>query len=322
MTEAMPGSAKHASITGDDLRAVKFGRAFGRGYEQGEVDSFLERCVGWIEWLNEQLKASEQRNAELQAQVASSTGGAEVQQAISIFTGAQQAADTTVRQADNYSATVMAEAKEFYEETRRRTAALEEQAETTTKRLWAEVTARAETLERDTQVKSDAVWKTASARAAARERDSERNAKAVNDAAQRRAAKLEQETQARVQELTVQAAAEQKELDAQTAYLSTLRETTQIQMQKFLEGMLDHVLDEYGRAHPLAAEAAADSIRPGGEMPATGSMRLGPDRRRTCRPYRVAGQSPRPIGQQVPPPRNEGQFEVLNMVETNGSQPS
>ncbi len=120
MTEATPGSAERAGITGDDLRSVKFGRAFGRGYEQGEVDSFLERCAGWMDWFNEQLRAAERRTADLQAQVVSSTKGAEVQQAISILTGAQQAADSTVRQADNYSTTVMAEAKEFYEETRRR----------------------------------------------------------------------------------------------------------------------------------------------------------------------------------------------------------
>jgi DivIVA domain-containing protein len=309
MTEATPGSAERAGITGDDLRSVKFGRAFGRGYEQGEVDSFLERCAGWMDWFNEQLKAAERRNADLQGQVATSTKGAEVQQAISILTGAQQAADSTVRQADNYSTTVMAEAKEFYEETRRRAVALEE-----------ETTARAQALERETQAKADSVWKTASARAAAVERESERNAKALVEGAQRRAEKLEQESRARLQELSIQAAAEQKELDAQTAYLSTLRETTRIQMQKFLEGMLDHVLDEYGRAHPLAAEAATDPNRPPVEAPGPGSIRYGSDRRRTRRPYGIAGQDARSVRQPVPPPRNQDQFEVLKMAETNGNE--
>jgi len=311
MTEAMPVSGERAGITGDDLRSVKFGRAFGRGYEQGEVDSFLDRCASWMDWFNERLKASEQRNAELQEQVATSIKGAEVQQAISILTGAQQTADTTVRQADNYSATVMTEAKQLYEETRRRAVALEE-----------ETTARAQTLERETQAKADAVWKTASGRAAAVERESERTAKAVVDAARRRAEKLEQESQARVKELSAQAAAEQEELDAQTAYLSTLRDSTRIQMQKFLEGMLDHVLDEYGRAHPLAAEAASDANRPPGEVPPPGVVRYGLDRRRTRRPYGVAGQDPRPVRQPVPPPRTQDQFEVLDMAKTNGKEPS
>jgi hypothetical protein len=205
----------------------------------------------------------------------------------------------------------MAEAKEFYEETRRRAVALEQ-----------ETNARAQNLERETQAKADAVWKTASARAAAVERDSERNAKALVESAQRRAEKLENESRARLQELSVQAAAEQKELDAQTAYLSTLRETTRIQMQKFLEGMLDHVLDEYGRAHPLAAEAATDPNRPPMETPAPGSIRYGVDRRRTRRPYGVAGQDSRQVRQPVPPPRSQEQFEVVNMAESNGKEPS
>ncbi|HEY5116968.1 MAG TPA: hypothetical protein VIJ00_15710, partial [Nakamurella sp.] len=44
--------------------------------------------------------------------------------------------------------------------------------------------------------------------------------------------------------------------DAQTAYLRTLRDATRTQMEAFLEGLLDHVAEEYGRAHPIAAQAA------------------------------------------------------------------
>ena len=317
MTEAMPGSARHAGITGEELRSVKFGKAFGRGYEQNEVDSFVERCAAWIEWLNEQLKGSEQRNADLQGEAVSSVKGAEVQQAICILTGAQQAADSTVRQADHYSATVMAEAKEFYENSRRRIATLEQEAETKAKALGEDARARAEALERETQSKAQAVWESARTRAAALVRDSEQKAMALNDAAQQRAANLDHETQTRLEQFTAQAAAEQKELDTQTAYLRTLRDTSQIQMQKFLEGMLDHVLDQYGRANPLAAEAATDPNRPPAE-PAAGTLRTSLDRRRTRRPYRVAGQNSARVRQQVPPPRSEDEFEVVNGAETNG----
>jgi hypothetical protein len=61
----------------------------------------------------------------------------------------------------------------------------------------------------------------------------------------------------------------QDDLDRQTAYLRTLRDATRTQMQKFLEGMLFHVAEEYGRAHPVAAQAAeADRAHSGAaELP-------------------------------------------------------
>jgi len=318
MAEVTPGSAKHAGITGDELRTARFGKAFGRGYEQGEVDKFIETCAAWIDWLNEQLKASERRSAELQEQAASSVKGAEVQQAISILTGAQQAADTAVRQADQYSATVMAEAKEFYEQTRRRALSLEHEAETKVTTVSQDAIAKAETLEREASARAQAVWETASGRAAALERESERKAKALMETAQRRADSLNQETQARRDLFNAQAAAEQEQLERQTAYLRNLRDTSQIQMQKFLEGMLDHVLDEYGQASPLAAEAATAPHRPSAQVPAGGPLRISPDRRRTRRPSRVAGQNPGPFRQGVPSPRGEN--EPKAQAETNGGE--
>lgn len=81
-------------------------------------------------------------------------------------------------------------------------------------------------------------------------------AHAAYDDARRRGAELEHEAEQKVQRLTLSARLHQDELDKQTAYLRTLRDATRTQIQKFLEGMLFHVAEEYGRAHPIAAEAA------------------------------------------------------------------
>ena len=72
---------------------------------------------------------------------------------------------------------------------------------------------------------------------------------------------LERETEQRLAELTMSAVTAQQELDAQTAYLRTLRDATRTQMEAFLEGLLDRVAEEYGKAHPLAVEAARDAPR-------------------------------------------------------------
>jgi hypothetical protein len=117
-----------------------------------------------------------------------------------------------VAQADDYSARVMSEARDLYENARRNAATLEQETED--------------------------------------------KAKGVYDDALARAATLEREAQDHVAQLTLTAATAQTELDSQTAYLRTLRDATRTQLEVFLEGLLDHVAGEYGRAHPMAAEAA------------------------------------------------------------------
>jgi len=81
-------------------------------------------------------------------------------------------------------------------------------------------------------------------------------ANAAYDDARRRGAELEQDAEETVRRLTLTSKVHQEELDKQTAYLRTLRDATRTQIQMFLEGMLFHVADEYGRAHPIAAQAA------------------------------------------------------------------
>ena len=121
--------------------------------------------------------------------------------------------------------------------------------------------------------------------AAILERETQEKATAVYDDAVRRVADLERENEDRVAQLTLSAATAQKELDGQTAYLRTLRDASRVQMEKFLEGLLDHVSEEFGRAHPMAAEAAAGSATTqanGGAAPTAA--------RRARRTQRLAGR--------------------------------
>lgn len=83
-------------------------------------------------------------------------------------------------------------------------------------------------------------------------------AHAAYDDARRRAAQVEHDAEENVRRLALTSKVHQEELDKQTAYLRTLHDATMTQMQKFLEGMLSHLAEEYGRAHPIAASAAAE----------------------------------------------------------------
>ena len=162
--------------------------------------------------------------------------------AISVLTSAQQTADRTVAQADDYSARVMSEARDLFEDARRNSATLEQETEEKARHVYEDALSRAATLERETKDK--------------------------------------------LAELTLSAKTAQQELDTQTAYLRTLRDASRTQIEAFLEGLLDHVAEEYGRAHPLAAEAANNSsprrVRRPNRTPA-----------RTPSALRVAGQPDR-----------------------------
>jgi hypothetical protein len=76
-------------------------------------------------------------------------------------------------------------------------------------------------------------------------------------------------------------------------------------MEAFLEGLLDHVTDAYGQAHPMAAEAASAqnprnvrrSTRSAGRA-TNGSTRAG------ASTLRVAGVGTRRIGEQIPSPKS------------------
>src|ERR1700712_1980754 len=99
MTDPKVQTTGKGEVSADDIRAVKFNRVIGRGYEQQEVDAFVDKCAAWIDWFNQQLRGAQRDLARLNQQIADN-GGDQVQQAIQVLTNAQQTADTTVRQAD------------------------------------------------------------------------------------------------------------------------------------------------------------------------------------------------------------------------------
>jgi DivIVA domain-containing protein len=301
MTDPKVQSTAKAEVSADDIRAVKFNRVIGRGYEQQEVDAFVDKCAAWIDWFTLQLGNAQRELARLGQQVADS-GGEQVQQAIQVLTNAQQTADTTVRQADQYSLRVMSEAKQLYEEARLRTASLEQEAEVTAKGLTEDAAVRAERLQRDSTEQADALLRSTQERAAALERDAQLRAeKLLKDAAEQAAA-VDAQTKDRMQELGESTAARQAELDKQTAYLRTLRDSSRIQMQKFLEGMLDHLSDEYGRADPAAAHAAADG-KANGNGSAASRRLVGRPKRSARRSYRTIPSAQVVSGAAVPQQR-------------------
>ena len=216
MTDSVPGFANPDTVTGSELLTVTFQttKGFGRGYEHSEVDAFIAKSAALVDHLQAQLARSQAEISALQARIERDSRSSEVAHAVSVLTKAQQTADHTVAQADDYSTRVMKEARELYEDTRRNAA----------------------TLEQETEAK----------------------ARHVYDDAVNRATALEREAQEKIKQLTLSAQTAAAELDRDTVYLRTLRDATRTQMMTFLEGLMDHLADEYGRAHPLAAEAASD----------------------------------------------------------------
>ena len=224
MTHAPTETAE--PITGASLTTATFStRGFSRaGYDPQEVDAFLLRSAAAVDNLTTRLTAAEQHLRDAQAEIARlqdridrDSRTDEVQQAVTVLTSAQITADATVAHADQYSARVMTEARDLYEDTRRNAAILEQEI----------------------QDKARAVYEDALLRVEAHERENEE----------------------RLAQLALNTAIAQQELDDQTAYLRTLRDASMIQLERFLEGLLDHLAQEYGRAHPDAAQAATGPVK-------------------------------------------------------------
>jgi hypothetical protein len=214
------------TFTGASLVTTTFPTTRGlsrAGYDPHEVDTFLVRTAAAVDKLISRLNAAERDLGDAQAEIARlrdridrDSRTAEVQQAVTVLTSAQITADATVAHADEYSARVMTEAQELYEETRRNAAILEQ----------------------ETQDKAKAVYEDAVLRVEA----------------------IEREKEERLAQLTLATAVAQQEIDGQTAYLRTLRDATRTQLEVFLVGLLDHLAEEYGRAHPAAANAANELV--------------------------------------------------------------
>lgn len=224
MTDATFGVP--GGITGAELATATFAtsKGFGKGgYESTEVDSFLSRSGAAVDRLNARLAEVEQSLTDAKAEIA-------------------QLRDRIDR--DSRSSEV-------------------EQAMTvlTTAQITADNTiAHADDYSAKVMAEAQELYETTRRNAAVLEQETESKSRAVYEDALRRAEAVERENEQLVAELTLTAEIAQEELDSQTAYLRTLRDATRTQMEKFLEGMLDHLSDQYGRAHPIAAQAANGAV--------------------------------------------------------------
>ena len=283
MTDSTSGLRNLDAVTGADLQTVTFAtsKGFGRGYDQHEVDSFVVRCSQVVDRLRARVDETsahyESQIAELKDRIDRDSRSNEVAQAMSVLITAQQTADKTVAQADDYSAKVMSEARELYEDTRKNAATLEQETEDKARHVYEEALSRSETIEREATDK--------------------------------------------VAQLTLTAQSTQQELDQQTAYLRTLRDATRVQIESFLEGLLDHVAEEYGRAHPIAAEAAnATTPRKAKRAARTGAKSTGKGAAGGKTTIKVAGLTPvrrggplQPLPPQPEPAYDDHYYEQVDV---------
>ena len=271
MTDPVTGFGNPDAVTGAELLGVTFAasKGFGRGYEHHEVDAFVANSAALVDHLQAQLADTRRQIGELSARIERDSRSSEVEHAVSVLTKAQQTADHTVAQADDYSTRVMSEARELYEDTRRNAATLEQETAAKARHVYDDAVSRAETLER--------------------------------------------EAQERIVELTLSAQTAAADLDRDTVYLRTLRDATRTQMMTFLEGLMDHLADEYGRAHPMAAEAASD--RPARAVSTVRRTAKAPGRATRSR---VAGVR----GRQVPDSGNGGRTYPATLPQQAGASHS
>ena len=269
MTDATNNFRDADAVTGSDLQNVTFAssKVLGRGYDHVEVEAFVKRCADLVDRMRSQLRDRDATILGLQVQVDTlqervdrDSRSNEVSHAINVLTLAQQTADKTVAQADGYSAKVMAEARDLYEDARRNAATLEQETEAKARHVYEEALGRAESLERESNEK--------------------------------------------VAQLTLSAATAQQELESQTAYLRTLRDTTRTQMEAFLESLLDHVTEAYGQAHPMAAEAASATTPRNIRRSNRIAGRTNGSNKATASTLRIAGVGTRRISEQIPSPKS------------------
>ena len=285
MTDSTSGLRNLEKVTGADLQAITFAtsKGFGRGYDQHEVDSFVVRCAQVVDRLRARI---DDVAAQYQSQIA------ELQERIDRDSRSNEVAQamsvliTAQQTADN----TVAQADGYS----------------------AKVMAEARGLYEDTRKN-----------AATLEQETEDKARHVYEEALSRSEAIEREATDRVARMNLNSETVQAELDQQTAYLRTLRDTSRVQIQSFLEGLLDHVTDEYGKAHPIAAEAAsaaASSARKVKRAGRTGAKSAGKGAAAGKSTIKVAGLTPvrrgglgQPLPAQPEPVYEEQYYEQVDV---------
>jgi DivIVA domain-containing protein len=113
-----------------DLGHVSFSeaKAFGgRGYDEQEVDAFVATVTHELDRLRRRVRELEAEAAELREATRSEADV--VAQSLDILTSAQQAADTAMASADEYSGRVIAEARQVYDDASQRAQEITDEAQ-------------------------------------------------------------------------------------------------------------------------------------------------------------------------------------------------
>ncbi len=225
MTRTLTDAAE--TFTGASLVTTTFPTTRGlsrAGYDPHEVDAFLVQSAAAVDGLISRLNAAERQLAESQAEIA------QLRDRIDRDSRTQE-----VQQA----VSILTSAQITADATVARADEYSGRVMTEAQQLYEETRRNAAILEQETQDKATAVYEDAVLRVEAYERENE----------------------GRLAQLSVDTAIAQQEVDEQTAYLRTLRDAARVQLEVFLGGLLDHLAEEYGRANPVAANAANGLVR-------------------------------------------------------------
>ena len=213
-----------------DVQNVLFSRAgIGRrGYDEGEVDFFLDRVQAELSRLLGEKVTLRDDVAVLRDQLAPGSEGAPRRdeasaQAVKVLSAAQQTADQYVADAESYTKRLAEEGRERYE------------------RTVEEAVARARSIVEQARAEAEATM--AAAAAAAEEQG-------------RGGAGIGSVPAGGASDATT------AELEQQAAYLRTFGQVCRVQLRAYLEALLRDVELEWGRAHPGAAGAPAAPAPP------------------------------------------------------------
>lgn len=220
------GSQTATTVTAAEVRAITFPptKGFGRGYDQHEVDRIIARCVATVEALSTELEAARSELATTQTELTALRAQVEQDGSAAVAEHAVNVLNTAQRTAD----AILRQAHEELESVR-------------------------DTADRQLEQAREV--------AANIRRESEQAARQLTNEATRRTAVLEQQAAARLERLTIKTELAQHDIDREAVDLQALRDVSRSQLVDVIDSVLDHITDQYGRAHPLAAQAAAAARR-------------------------------------------------------------
>jgi DivIVA domain-containing protein len=126
MTASFEGAHR---MTGADVRAYAFRetRGLARGYDEGEVQQFVESLARELDEREAELRSHKEEIDHLKRRILAAEPD-RITESVNVLTRAQKTADETVARADEHSARVMTEARRFYDEARHQAAKIVDEA--------------------------------------------------------------------------------------------------------------------------------------------------------------------------------------------------